>query len=51
MMKNLGKIFTVIMVLFQIWFIVSWFEIVLFNTSGDPQYSVWNLFEILTNRG
>ncbi|MBE6148168.1 MAG: hypothetical protein E7167_01450 [Firmicutes bacterium] len=51
MMKNLGKLFTVIIVLFQVWFIISWFEVVLFNTSGDPQYSAWNLFEVLINWG
>ena len=49
MKKTLERTIGIITVAWLVWFAASWLEICLFNTSGDPQYSAWNLFEILIN--
>lgn len=49
MIKTLNKLFTIIMVLFIVWFVASYMDIVMHNLDDEPIYKVWNLFTILIN--
>ena len=49
MKKVLENIFLAIVIIFIIWFAASYIEVILKNTSGNPQYCFWNIFELLVN--
>ncbi len=48
-MKTLSRLFTIIMVLFIMWFVASYMDIVMHNLDDEPMYKAWNLFELLIN--
>lgn len=47
MKKTLERLVMVITVVWLVWFGLSYFEVICKNLTADPQYSFWNLFEIL----
>lgn len=49
MKKILSNILTIISVIFILWFALSYIEIISKNLSKNPQYSFWNIFELLVN--
>ena len=48
-MKTLSRLFTIVMVLFIVWFVASYMDIVMHNLDDEPIYKAWNLFELLIN--
>ncbi len=46
MKKILERLVIIIMVVWLVWFGLSYFEVICKNTTMNPQYSFWNLFEI-----
>lgn len=48
-MKTLSRLFTIAMVLFIVWFVASYMDIVMHNLDDEPMYKAWNLFELLIN--
>ena len=48
-MMTLSRLFTIIMVLFIVWFVASYMDIVMHNLDDEPMYKAWNLFELLIN--
>lgn len=47
MKKTLERLVMIITVVWLVWFGLSYFEVICKNLTTDPQYSFWNLFEIL----
>lgn len=46
-MKILNKIFCIISILFLLWVILSYFDVILHNLDEDPIYKFWNFFQLL----
>ena len=46
-MKILNKIICVISILFLLWVILSYFDIILHNLNEEPVYKFWNFFQLL----
>ena len=46
-MKILNKIFCIISILFLLWVILSYFDVILHNLDKDPIYKFWNFFQLL----
>lgn len=50
-MKKVKKILSIILaivsVIYLIWFSASYIEVIMKNTSGNPQYCFWNIFDLL----
>lgn len=46
-MKTLSRLFTITIVLFIVWFVASYMDIVMHNLDDEPIYKAWNLFTIL----
>lgn len=49
MKKIINKIFLILSVIIILWFIVSYLEVITKNLGENPQYSFWNIFELLVN--
>lgn len=49
MKKIINKIFLILSVIIILWFIVSYLEVITKNLSENPQYSFWNIFELLVS--
>lgn len=47
-LKTLYIIFVAAAVLFCVWFVVSWVDIVADNNSGNPVHHEYNLFMMIT---
>ncbi len=47
MKKTLERLVMIITIIWLVWFGLSYFEVICKNTTINPQYSFWNLFEIL----
>ena len=48
-MKVLSKVCTVCTMLFMMLLVLSWFDVIIHNTSPDPVYQPWNLFGIFVD--
>ena len=46
-MKILNKIFCIISILFLLWVILSYFDVILHNLDEEPIYKFWNFFQLL----
>ena len=46
-MKVLNKLFTITMIIFLVWFVMSYMDIIAHNLDDEPVYKAWNLFKIL----
>ena len=49
MKKVLENIFLTIAIITIFWFAASYIEVISKNLSENPQYSFWNIFELLVN--
>lgn len=49
-MKALKYGYYITTALFLLWFLVSWMEVVIFNTT-NPSYHSWNMFLLLFGGG
>ena len=54
MMKKLGKVLTALMctvsILFSIWFVASWIDIISDNCQPNPVHSEYNLFVMMVEK-
>jgi len=48
MMKWLGRLWCLVNVLFMLWLVASWVDIVADNTMPNPVHSEYNAFVMLT---
>lgn len=46
-MKILNKVFCIICILFLLWIILSYFDVILHNLDEEPIYKFWNFFQLL----
>ena len=46
-MKTLNKIICIISILFLLWVILSYFDVILHNLDEEPIYKFWNFFQLL----
>lgn len=46
-MKALNRIITILSVAILLWFGASYIEVASKNTKPNPEYSDWNVFEVL----
>ena len=47
MKKTLERLVILVTIIWLVWFGLSYFEVICKNTTMNPQYCEWNLFEIL----
>ena len=45
--RILGMLWVVFSIILIFWFAASYFEVIFNNLGENPQYSFWNLFQIL----
>lgn len=45
--KILGMLFTILMIMVIMWFVLSYLDVVLNNLDEHPQYQGWNIFKIM----
>ena len=48
--KILGMLFTILMIMAIMWFVLSYLDVVLNNLDEHPQYQGWNIFKIMVDR-
>ena len=48
--KILGMLFTILMIMVIMWFVLSYLDVVLNNLDEHPQYQDWNIFKIMVER-
>ena len=48
--KILGMLFTILMIMAIMWFVLSYLDVVLHNLDENPQYQGWNIFKIMVER-
>ena len=48
--KILGMLFTILMIMAIMWFILSYLDVVLHNLDEHPQHQGWNIFKIMVER-
>ena len=48
--KILGMLFTILMIMAIMWFVLSYLDVVLNNLDEHPQYQGWNIFKIMVER-
>ena len=48
--KILGMLFTILMIMVIMWFVLSYLDVVLNNLDEHPQYQGWNIFKIMVER-
>ena len=46
-MKILNKIIYIVSILFLLWIILSYFDVILHNLDEEPIYHGWNFFKLL----
>lgn len=46
-MKILNKIIYIVSILFLLWIILSYFDVILHNLDEEPIYKFWNFFQLL----
>ena len=46
-MKILNKIIYIVSILFLLWIILSYFDVILHNLNEEPIYKFWNFFQLL----
>ena len=48
--KILGMLFTILMIMAIMWFVLSYLDVVLNNLDEHPHYQGWNIFKIMVER-
>ncbi len=48
--KILSMLFTILMIMAIMWFVLSYLDVVLNNLDEHPQYQGWNIFKIMVER-
>ena len=47
-MKVLKNVCYIISILFIVWFMVSWFDVIMDNSFPSPVHYSWNFFDVIT---
>ena len=48
--KILSMLFTILMIMIIMWFVLSYLDVVFHNLDEHPQYRDWNIFKIMVER-
>lgn len=46
--KIIEMLITFLSIMFILWFVASYFDVIAHNLDEHPTYKIWNLFRILT---
>lgn len=45
--KILSMLFTILMIMVIMWFVLSYLDVIFHNLDEHPQYQDWNIFKIM----